>query len=406
MVEPMSRGRPPELFPTDGPLAPGELIGRGDDIAHIEQQLRAGINVVLASPRRTGKTTVCDSVTAGLAADDGSFYVARLDLFEVDGIGQMADELIAATVSNRPALRKALHAARRSGRTLYESVGVTLTPKLLGAGEIDGIDIGVLSRLPDDPVAHLDYALALPQRVAAADNKRLVLYIDEFQDVERIGDSFKRDWAVVLKRKMRAAFQRSPDVSFLFAGSLEHMMRDIFGSSNEPFFHFGGFHRLAPITVEEWHDGLTERFARDRTRIDPAALKFVIDCGEGHPRATMLLAQRAHLDSILAGTRTIDAGMTALAYEECLRAEQPKHEAFVDRIRHLGRRALNQVALPIVAVVAAGGKPYAGVKNPTDRSRALDALRDAGFIEHVSPQGWRVVDPLFAEYLRRKHARR
>ena len=70
--------------------------------------------------------------------------------------------------------------------------------------------------------------------------------------MERIGDSFKRDWAVVLKRKMRAAFQRSPNVSFLFAGSLEHMMRDIFGSSNEPFFHFGGFHHLEPITIEEW----------------------------------------------------------------------------------------------------------------------------------------------------------
>jgi hypothetical protein len=35
--------------------------------------------------------------------------------------------------------------------------------------------------------------------------------------------------------------------------------------------------------------------------------------------------------------------------------------------------------------------------------RALDALRDAGFIERLGPgrQGWRVVDPLFAVYLAR-----
>lgn len=403
----MGRGRPLELFPTDGPLAPGQLIGRDDDVAAIVEQMRAGVNVILSSPRRTGKTTVCDSVIARLAADeDEDFYVAKLDLFAVDGISQMADELITTTMSNRPALRKALHAARRGGRTLYESVGVALTPKLLSTGEMEGIDISILPRLPDDPVAHLDYALALPQRIAETDDRRLVLYIDEFQDVERIGESFKRGWAVALKRKMRAAFQRSPNVSFLFAGSLEHMMRDIFGSSDEPFFHFGSFHHLTPITVDEWRGGLTSRLTRDRTHIDSAALDFIIDHGAGHPRATMLLGQRVHLDSILAGTNNIDAALAALAYEECLGAEQSKHEAFVDRIRHIGPPAVNRVALPIVVTVAAGGRPYAGAKHPSDRARALASLRDAGFIEQVVPQGWRVVDPLFAEYLRRAHAPR
>lgn len=405
----MPRARPRELFPTDGPLAPGELIGRAVDVSAVAEQLRVGINVILASPRRTGKTTVCDSALASLGGEGGEeFYVAKLDLWSTDDIGQMADALIMSSMGNRPALSRALRAMRNAGRTLYENVGLTLTPKLLSAGAIDGldIDINLLPRLRADPVAHLDFALALPQRIASADGKPLVLYIDEFQDVERIGESFRREWAAVLKRKMRTAFQRSPDVSFLFAGSLEHMMTHIFGASDEPFFHFGAFHHLAPITPEEWREGLTARFSRDSTRIEPAALDLIVDKGGTHPRATMLLAQRAHLASITGGTSHITSDLAAVAYEDCMLAESSRHEAFVDRIRNLGGKAVNRLTLRTIAIIASGGKPYAGVARgqQPNQARALDALRDAGFIEPAGKQGWRVIDPLFAEYLRRTHS--
>ncbi|MEA2378752.1 MAG: hypothetical protein QOD13_2659, partial [Thermoleophilaceae bacterium] len=62
---------------------------------------------------------------------------------------------------------------------------------------------------------------------------------------------------------MRAVFQRTTSVSYLFAGSIEHVMRDLFAPSRRAFSGFGSFYALRPIVVEEWHHGLRERFAAD-----------------------------------------------------------------------------------------------------------------------------------------------
>ena len=47
-----------ELFPTDEPVSGEALIGRTDDVDAIASSLLGAVNVVLAGPRRSGKTSV------------------------------------------------------------------------------------------------------------------------------------------------------------------------------------------------------------------------------------------------------------------------------------------------------------------------------------------------------------
>ena len=68
-----------------------------------------------------------------------------------------------------------------------------------------------------DPERFLDYALALPQRIAEADGKHVIVFIDEFQEVANPRKPYGDTDAVT--KRMRAIFQRSPDVSFLFAAA-------------------------------------------------------------------------------------------------------------------------------------------------------------------------------------------
>jgi hypothetical protein len=76
---------------------------------------------------------------------------------------------------------------------------------------------------------------------------------------------------------MRAAFQRASQVSFLFAGSIEHLMKDIFGENRRPFGNFGGFYELAPIGATDWQGGIRERLDRDGCAIDDTAIDRLID---------------------------------------------------------------------------------------------------------------------------------
>ncbi len=59
-----------------------QLIGRGRDIEELSDALLAGINVVLAGPRRTGKTSVACAALARAQTEAG-VYVAAVDLFRL-----------------------------------------------------------------------------------------------------------------------------------------------------------------------------------------------------------------------------------------------------------------------------------------------------------------------------------
>src|ERR1700728_3483750 len=93
-----------DLFPTDRPVQPDEMVGRADDIGEIADQLANGVNVVLAGPRRTGKTSVCDSAVLALRAR--GLYTVSIDLFARRDAADLAEGLVVATVANRgPAAR-------------------------------------------------------------------------------------------------------------------------------------------------------------------------------------------------------------------------------------------------------------------------------------------------------------
>jgi hypothetical protein len=217
----------------------------------------------------------------------------------------------------------------------------------------------------------------------------VVVFLDEFQDIAsaRFGD------ADTLTRRVRAVFQRSPEVSVLFAGSIEHLMRDLFGPTERALSQFGSFQELTPITPAEWAGGIRDRLRGDQTTIADDALVRLVELGEGHPRATMLIAQQAHLQAIEELRHEIDNAMVVAALDRALVAEQLRHQQQLDRIRASSRHA-ERMAIR----VAAGAELYQGLK-PQQASRALNSLRDAGVVERAGQASWYVIDPLLRRYL-------
>src|SRR4051794_8075075 len=125
-----------ELFPTDAPIGPDAMIGRADDITRMATALLGGTNLVVAGPRRTGKTSVCDAAVAVSAAEGA--YTVSVDLFLLADAAALAEELTLAALANRPVLRKALtHAARATGQVwdaLSEAVVIRAHQDLGEAG--------------------------------------------------------------------------------------------------------------------------------------------------------------------------------------------------------------------------------------------------------------------------------
>jgi hypothetical protein len=315
----------------------------------------------------------------------------RVDLFRIASVAELAEQLVAQTIANRSQLRKILHQARRAGRVLADTAGVAAVVSSKGQlGEELEIAFrpGIAAR---DPDRYLDYALALPGRIGEADGRSVIVFFDEFQEVANprrpYGDPD------LLTKRMRAVFQRQAGVSYLFAGSIEHLMRDLFVPRQRAFSQFGGFHDLRPIEAGDWMRGLRERFAVDDTEIGDVALARLVDLGDLHPRATMLIAQRTHLTAVLLETHEIDLAIVEQGYLAALQGERINHEQTVERIRRLHR-----LGLEVARRVALGEPAYPGLPRGAVR-RALEELRGAAIIESHGRGDWRFTDPLLRRYL-------
>lgn len=385
----MARLRSRDLFPTDGPIAPDRMIGRGEEVEDLARTLQNGLHRIIAGPRRTGKTTVCRAAVA--RAREAGCYAVEIDLFAIPNRAELAEALVARTIANRPGVHKALERLRRAGRTVVKTAGMAAVVKSkteLGDELEIAFEPGLAYR---DPDRYLAYALKLPQRVAEADRKRLILFFDEFQEIAGEREPYGDPDA--LTKQMRSILQDSDSVTCLFAGSAEHLMRDLFAPRRRAFFQFGGFHELTPIDRDDWREGLSARFAEDGCTIDQPALSRVIELGDLHPRATMLIAQQTHDTSVALGTTVIDASLVAQGYEAARLADRVNHELTVQRIRELSKHAL-----VVARRIARGQTAYAGLEAKAAQ-RALHALRDAGIVEHRARGEWRLTEPLLREYL-------
>lgn len=363
------------------------MIGRAGDVERSAMALLGGVNIVMAGPRRIGKTTVADAALE-VCRGDGA-YTAKVDLFDCSDAGALAHLLALELLGNRAPLRRAIADAVQTGKSLIAALRTTATLRArqdLGEEIELTIDLG---RAEQEPMKALDSALRLGQQLAERDGRRVVIFLDEFQDIagNRFGDQ------ETVTRRIRAVFQRSPAVSVLFAGSIEHLMRDLFGPSERALSQFGSFHELTPIAAEEWTDGIRSRLASDRTMIDDDALARLLELGEGHPRSTMLIAQQAHMQAIEELRHAIDHAMVIAALDRALASERLRHQQQLERIRGTGRRGE-----PMAIRVAAGAELYQGLQ-PQQASRALNALCDIGIAERAGQARWHVVDPLLRRYL-------
>jgi len=91
-----------------------------------------------------------------------------------------------------------------------------------------------------------DDILDLAEKIAIKAKKKLVLCIDEFQNIAEFKDSLG------FQRKLRSHWQLHQHVSYCIYGSKRHMLMEVFSSPSMPFYKFGDLIFLEKIKEEKW----------------------------------------------------------------------------------------------------------------------------------------------------------
>jgi len=366
------------------------MIGRAEDVSRIATSLSVGQNLRVLAPRRTGKTTVCEAALARLRGE--GWYAASVDLMGSSGALGLARDLTRSLLSNRPQVKRALGQARDGWRRLGDRIR---TQAVVDLG--DGVTIA-FSPGSDrhEPEEALWDALTLPQRIAEKDGRPVVLFLDELQELAASSAPFGDP--VRLQGQMRSIFQRSPQVILLFAGSLEHAMEQVF-QPDAPLGGYGGSYALSAIGSKEWEDGLDDRFSLAAIEVRTPALQRIVELGDGHPRATMLVSAEASTAVREAAVETLDADTVALAWVRACSHDAERCRLSVERMRRLPVARGRDLPLRLARAVAAGEAPYSVPEHPEQIKRALGALGDMGVVEQVGRGNWRVHDPILRAYL-------
>ena len=205
------------------------------DAEHLEANLTHGINTILISPRRWGKTSLVKKVIANVTRPD--MKIVYVDVFscksEYDFYRQFAMAIIQQTSSR---IEEWMTTAKNFLSKIITKV--SFSP--------DSIQEYSLSfEFPGKEESETDI-LQLPERIAQSKNIRIAICIDEFQQVAEFQDS------ITFQKKLRSVWQHQQNVSYCLFGSKRHLMMEIFSNSNMPFYKFGDMMFLKKIPTEEW----------------------------------------------------------------------------------------------------------------------------------------------------------
>jgi len=217
---------------------------REAETARLKANFLGGVNTFLLSPRRWGKTSLLKKVMKEVESKD--IKVVFVDVFKCRTALEFS-EVIASAVLSQTASRtdEFLENARAFlGRI---NLGVSLSPD-----PATGLDIrlGLF-----DEEADITNALLTPQKIAEKKHIRLVVCIDEFQQIGEFADS------LTFQKELRTVWQHQQDVTYCLFGSKKHMMESLFDTPQKPFYKFGDIIYLKTIPLNYWLDYITSRFS-------------------------------------------------------------------------------------------------------------------------------------------------
>lgn len=216
---------------------------RKQETERLLMNFRHGINTVLISPRRWGKTSLVQKVCH--LAESDKLKIVYLDIFSCRSDRDFYDALATAILKQTSSKID----------EWIENVKLFLSrisPKIsIGTDPMTDFSISLEMNPKSDDI---DEILQLPEKIARKKNCNIVVCIDEFQQIAEFKDS------KTFQKILRTVWQLQQSVSYCLFGSKKHLMNELFEKKSLPFYKFGDAIYLQKIGTQDWIDYICSRF--------------------------------------------------------------------------------------------------------------------------------------------------
>ena len=230
-----------------------------------------GRSTILTSIRRIGKTGLIKHVLANLAPDQTGMYV---DILPTENLNEFLNTFVSAVFNSIPE-------KSTPGKKILDFIKslrpvITYDP-LSGHPQVTfDVRPGETTRTITSVFQYLE---KLPQKV--------VIAIDEFQQILQYPEKNTDSW-------LRSIIQTLNNVHFIFAGSQQHLMNELFTDPARPFFQSAGFLKIGKINIDQYSTFIRNHFQNAGKQISNEVINAILEWTDVHTYYVQLLCNRVY----------------------------------------------------------------------------------------------------------------
>lgn len=363
---------------------PNELFcDRKEETAILIRQIENGRDVVLVSPRRMGKTGLIHHLFRQEPIQD-RYYTFFIDIYSASTLQEMC-YLFGKAVFERLKSKKTRH-----WETFFQTI-----KSLRPAFKLDAFTgepsfefgIGAIER-PETTMEEIFSYLE------AADNPCIVAF-DEFQQIAEFQE--KRTEAM-----LRGMIQNCSNTSFIFSGSKQHTISQMFHSKARPFYQSAQLMELQPLNRDVYADFATELFSKNEKSLNRDVVNQVYNDYNG---ATWYLQMMMNeLFSLTPVGETCDITKLQTARQNIIEIQDGVYQTQLSMLSPKQKQLLQAIVQEgiIKSVTSAAFIKKYSLDGASSVQSAMKGLIEKALISTVDSQ-YHIEDYFFAEWLKKNY---
>ncbi len=361
------------------------FTNRNKEVNWLEMQINAGINCILVSPRRWGKSSLLLHTAIKLKQKNKKIVFCFIDLYNVrtekEFLELYSSAIIKATSNS---FEEAVRNVKGVFKQLIPSISLSADP----AAEIE------LSFNWKDLQKNISELLDLAEKIAIQKNIQVVVCVDEFQNISFMDDG------IAFQKKLRAHWQKHQKANYILYGSRRHLMMDFFTKSSMPFYRFGEILFLEKIEESHWIPFIIGRFEATNKKISVELAIAIAKIMKNHPYYVQQLSQAVWYQSAkVANENCLNAAIDDLLDQYTILYQKEVDALTNYQLNYLKALTNNEISFSSSAVL----QKY-NLGTSANIPKIKKALENAEIIDVLGKQ-ITMNDPLFEIWLKKRFFR-
>ncbi len=259
-------------FPVTGYFGPEYFCDREDELGQLLRNLRGGHSTSLISLRRMGKTALIRHLFHQIKSDYTTIY---LDILPTESINDLLNRFSTAIISE-------YSEKSPPGKKIWQMIR-SLRP-VLSYDSLSGAPVVSIRATPDESKKSIGELFSFLEKMSDP----VVIAIDEFQQIMEYPEKQTDAW-------LRSLVQHLKNVQFIFAGSQQHVMTELFTHPGRPFFRSTQFMKMGRIREATYRQFIIEKFREHSRSISAETVTGMLNWADLHTYYVQLLCNRVFL---------------------------------------------------------------------------------------------------------------